>query len=424
MKSNRIYMCIDLKSFYASVECRQRGLDPMTTNLVVADPKRSQKTICLAVSPAMKKLGVPGRCRLFEIPKHINYIIAPPQMKLYIDVSADIYGIYLKYISKDDIHVYSIDEVFMDVSDYLYMYKMNAKELAKEIMKDIYDTTGISSACGIGSNLYLAKVALDIMAKRTDDNIGVLNEKMYRKMLWDHRPITDFWRVGRGIANRLEKIGVKTMKDLAKTEENMLYKIFGIDAELLIDHAWGRESVTMQDIKKYKPKATSVGNGQVLGKDCDVKTGKIIVMEMVDSLCLDLTRKNLVCSCITLHVRYNKKYFKKYSHGTVNIPTLTNSSKTISSYVSKLYDEIVLKDALIHRFYITFNNVTNNDIYQYNLFDNIEENKKEEVLQKTIINIKDKYGKNSLLKGMSLKEGATARERNMQIGGHRSGESK
>lgn len=205
MKSNRIYMCIDLKSFYASVECRQRGLDPMTTNLVVADPKRSQKTICLAVSPAMKKLGVPGRCRLFEIPKHINYIIAPPQMKLYIDVSADIYGIYLKYISKDDIHVYSIDEVFMDVSDYLYMYKMNAKELAKEIMKDIYDTTGISSACGIGSNLYLAKVALDIMAKRTDDNIGVLNEKMYRKMLWDHRPITDFWRVGRGIANRLEK---------------------------------------------------------------------------------------------------------------------------------------------------------------------------------------------------------------------------
>ncbi|MGN8913187.1 Y-family DNA polymerase [Anaerofustis butyriciformans] len=424
MKSNRIYMCIDLKSFYASVECRQRGLDPMTTNLVVADPKRSQKTICLAVSPAMKKLGVPGRCRLFEIPKHINYIIAPPQMKLYIDVSADIYGIYLKYISKDDIHVYSIDEVFMDVSDYLYMYKMNAKELAKEIMKDIYDTTGISSACGIGSNLYLAKVALDIMAKRTDDNIGVLNEKMYRRMLWEYRPITDFWRVGKGIANRLEKIGVKTMKDLAKTDENMLYKIFGIDAELLIDHAWGRESVTMQDIKKYKPKATSVGNGQVLGKDCDVKTGKIIVMEMVDSLCLDLTRKNLVCSCITLNVRYNKKYFKKYSHGTITIPTLTNSSKTISSYVSKLYDKIVLKDALIHRFYITFNNVTNNDIYQYNLFSNIEENKKEEVLQKTIINIKDKYGKNSLLKGMSLKEGATARERNMQIGGHRSGESK
>lgn len=421
---NRIYMCIDLKSFYASVECRQRGFDPMTTNLVVADPTRTKKTICLAVSPALKKLGIPGRCRLFEIPSGIDYIIAPPQMQLYIDISAQIYGIYLKYVSKEDIHVYSIDEVFMDISGYLFMYKMNAKTFAKMIMEDIYKQTGISSACGIGTNLYLSKIALDIMAKKSEENIGVLNENYYRRLLWHHKPLTDFWRIGKGIARRLEKLGIKTMEDITKADEDRLYKIFGIDAELLIDHAWGRENVTMEDIKNYKPKAHSVGSGQVMGNDCDYKVGRIIVKEMVDSLCLELTRKSLCAGGLTLHLRYNKNYISKYAHKSVMFPISTNSFKLISKKAMYLYDEIVDKNALIHRFYVTFNNVVSDGSYQYNMFTDLAELKREENLQKVIIDIKDKYGKNSLLKGMNLKPGATGRERNMQIGGHRSGKTK
>lgn len=254
MQKDRTYVCIDLKSFYASVECRERGLDPMTTNLVVADPERSDKTICLAVSPAMKKLGVPGRCRVFEIPKGIEYIMAPPRMQLYIDYSAEIYAIYLKYISKEDIHVYSIDEVFMDVTDYLAMYQMSAKELSVRIMEDILEHTGITATAGIGTNLYLAKVALDITAKHVEDHIGILDEESYCKTLWNHKPLTDFWRIGKGIANRLEQSGIRTMGEIAHADEDMLYRMFGVDAELLIDHAWGREITTMQDIKSYRPK--------------------------------------------------------------------------------------------------------------------------------------------------------------------------
>lgn len=254
MQKDRTYVCIDLKSFYASVECRERGLDPMTTNLVVADPERSDKTICLAVSPAMKKLGVPGRCRVFEIPKGIEYIMAPPRMQLYIDYSAEIYAIYLKYISKEDIHVYSIDEVFMDVTDYLAMYQMSAKELSVRIMEDILEHTGITATAGIGTNLYLAKVALDITAKHVEDHIGILDEESYCKTLWNHKPLTDFWRIGKGIANRLEQSGIRRMGEIAHADEDMLYRMFGVDAELLIDHAWGRESTTMQDIKSYRPK--------------------------------------------------------------------------------------------------------------------------------------------------------------------------
>lgn len=235
----RSYLCIDLKSFYASVECRERRLDPMTANLVVADPERTEKTICLAVSPAMKALGVPGRCRLFEIPKGIEYVIAPPRMKLYIEVSAEIYAVYLKYVSREDIHVYSIDEVFLDVTDYLSMYRMTARELAGRMMEDVYRTTGITAAAGIGTNLYLAKIALDITAKHVEDHIGELTEEFYRETLWEHRPLTDFWRVGKGIAARLESVGIRTMKEVAQAEEDLLYHLFGVDAELLIDHAWG-----------------------------------------------------------------------------------------------------------------------------------------------------------------------------------------
>ena len=266
-EQDRIYICIDLKSFYASVECRERGLDPMTTNLVVANPERTDKTICLAVSPVMKKLGVSGRCRVFEIPKGLEYVMAPPRMQLYIDYSAEIYSIYLKYIAKEDIHVFSIDEVFMDVTDYLSMYQMTAKELSVRIMQDVLDSTGITATCGIGTNLYLAKIALDIQAKHVEDHIGILDEERYRKLLWNHRPLTDFWRIGSRIARQLERVGIHTMGEIAHADTSMLYRLFGIDAELLIDHAWGRETTTIPDIKNYKPKTNSISRGQ--GLPCD-----------------------------------------------------------------------------------------------------------------------------------------------------------
>ena len=267
MKKERQYVCIDLKSFYASVECVERGLDPMTTNLVVADAERTEKTICLAVSPSMKARGIPGRCRVFEIPKDIRYIMATPRMQRYIDYSAKIYDIYLRYISKEDIHVYSIDEVFMDVTDYLSLYRMNARELAAKIMKDIRAATGIPAAAGVGTNLYLSKIALDIIAKRSKDFIGVLDEESYRSLLWRHRPLTDFWRIGEGTVRRLARVGITTMEQIALADERALHKMFGVDAELLIDHAWGRETVTMADIKAYHPKVHSISNGQVLPRD-------------------------------------------------------------------------------------------------------------------------------------------------------------
>ena len=262
-----IYLCIDLKSFYASVECVARGLDPMTTNLVVADPERSEKTICLAITPAMKALGIKNRCRLFEIPKHVSYRIATPRMQKYIDTAADIYAIYLKYISKEDIHVYSIDEAFMDVTDYLPLYQISARQLGQRIMEDIYRTTGIRATCGVGTNLYLAKVALDIAAKHSDDFIGELDENTYRHTLWNHKPLTDFWRVGPGIAKKLEPFGIRTMKDIAEADEDFLYHLFGVDAELLIDHAWGKEPVTIADIKNYHSRTNCLTSGQVLSCD-------------------------------------------------------------------------------------------------------------------------------------------------------------
>ena len=415
-------MCIDLKSFYASVECCERKLDAMTTNLVVADPERTDKTICLAVSPAMKALGVPGRCRVFEIPKHIEYIMAPPRMQLYIDYAAEIYGIYLKYIAKEDIHVYSIDEVFMDVTNYLTMYQMTPRELGIAIMDDIYRTVGIRSSCGIGTNLYLAKVALDITAKHAENHIGELDEEAYCRTLWNHEPITDFWRVGAGVGKRLQSIGIRTMGEVAKADEDILYRMFGIDAELLIDHAWGRETTLMEDIKNYKSQSTSISSGQVLGSDCDYETGKLIVKEMVDLLCLELVEKGLVTDSITLHVGYSNRFDKKAAHGTTRMSVTTSSARQMISYATQLYERIMDPSVPIRRFTLTFNNVVDEIYKQYDFFTNVEEAEKEYRMQKAMLDIKDKFGKNAILKGMNLQEGATTRERNLQIGGHKSGD--
>lgn len=422
MADNRTYICIDLKSFYASVECRERGLDPLTTNLVVADPERTKKTICLAVSPSMKAKGVPGRCRVFEIPPQLEYIMAPPRMQLYIDYSAEIYAVYLKYISKDDIHVYSIDEVFMDVTDYLSMYQLTARELAQKIMRDVLDTTGITATAGIGTNLYLAKIALDITAKHVDDHIGMLDEESYRAMLWNHRPLTDFWRIGRGISTQLERIGICTMKGIAEADEPMLYRLFGIDAELLIDHAWGRETTTMADIKAYKPQTNSISSGQVLGCDYNFEDGKLIAREMADLLCLELVDKGLVTNSITLHVGYANRFEKKSAHGTISMTVTTSSARQIMSYTEKLYERIVDKFTPVHRLNLSFNNVVDETYRQYDLFTDPAELEREHKIQQTMLEIKEKYGKNAILKGMNLQKGATTIERNKQIGGHKSGE--
>ncbi len=419
---DRIYVCIDLKSFYASVECVERGLDPITTKLVVADPDRTEKTICLAITPAMKALGVKNRCRVFQIPKNIEYIMATPRMQLYIDYSAEIYAIYLRYIAKEDIHVYSIDEVFLDITDYLPMYQMTAKELSIRIMQDIYDKRGITATCGIGTNLYLAKVALDITAKHAEDYIGELTEESYQKKLWNHRPITDFWRIGAGIAARLARYGILTMGDIVKSDETMLYKIFGIDAELLIDHAWGRETTIIEDIKAFKPKHHSMTSGQVLGCDYNYEDCKLIVKEMVDLLCLDLVDKGLVTQSVTLHLSYSNSAGKESSGGTVSTFTSTSSARIIMQSVEQLYDRIVDRKAPIHRVNISFNNVIEEAYQQFSMFMDPVSLDREHNMQKAMIDIKKKYGKNAILKGMNLEEAGTTMDRNKQIGGHRSGD--
>lgn len=426
-EKNRTYLCIDLKSFYASVECVERGLDPMTTNLVVADPERSDKTICLAVTPAMKALGIKNRCRVFEIPKSVEYIMAPPRMQKYIDYAAEIYGIYLKYISKDDIHVYSIDEVFMDVTCYLNRYECSAKELAIKLMGEVLETVGIRSTCGVGTNMYLAKIALDITAKHSPDFIGYLNEEIYRKMLWDHKPITDFWRVGKGTAQRLARYGIMTMRQIAQADEDFLYREFGIDAELLIDHAWGREPVTIADIKAYKPKTKCITSGQVLMRDYSFAEGKLIVREMMDLLCLDLVDKELVTNSITIQVGYSNVLKEEPARGTASLEQETNADSVIIPAVVETYERVVNPNKPVRRINITCNNVRprQHRPYQLSLFDcgyNTEKMKRNHKLQKAILGIKKRFGKNAILKGMNLEEAATTIERNQQIGGHKSGE--
>lgn len=417
------YLCIDLKSFYASVECVERGLDPMATNLVVADPDRSEKTICLAVSPSMKKLGVKNRCRVFEIPKGIEYITAPPRMQKYIDYAARIYKVYLNYISKDDIYVYSIDEVFIDITCYLDYYRKTPKELAVMLMDRITEDVGVRAACGIGTNLYLTKIALDITAKHADDFIGILDEESYKRELWDHTPLTDFWRIGGGTARRLNQHGLFTMRDIACAQEETLYRIFGIDAELLIDHAWGIEPTTIADIKAYKPKTNCISNGQVLMRDYTYDEGRLIIREMLDQMCLEMADRDIVTSSVTIGVGYSNALDLPAAKGSVSFGCETNSDKVIIPAVVELYNRITDSDKLIKRVNITCNNtVPDSGNTQMNLFDTDPESaEKNKRLQKAIISMRKKYGKNSMLKGMDLEEAATAIERNGQIGGHKTG---
>lgn len=419
---DRIYFCIDLKSFYASVECVERKLDPLTTNLVVADPERSEKTICLAISPSMKALGIKNRCRVFQIPSNVNYIMAVPRMKLYIKYSADIYAIYLKYVAKEDIHVYSIDEAFLDVTQYLSLYQIDAKELAIQIMEDIKLSTGITATAGIGTNLYLAKIALDITAKHTKDNIGYLDETIFQNTLWKHKPLTDFWRIGAGTLKRLASIGITTMGEITQANEDMLYRLFGIDAELLIDHAWGRETTTMKDIKLYKPKSNSMSSGQILPRDYRFEECEIVVKEMTDTLCLDLAEKGLLTSSLTLVVGYTKELEMKSAMGTITMTGATNTYNTIIPYVIDVYRRIVDKTKPIRRLSISCNNVVEEAYEQYDLFTDPAKLEKERKIQKAAIEIKRKYGRNAFLRGMDLQNGATAIERNCQIGGHKSGD--
>lgn len=420
--SDKMYICIDLKSFFASVECVERGLDPLKASLVVADPSRSEKTICLAVSPALRKLGVKNRCRLFEIPDSLDYIIAPPRMQKYIDYSAEIYGIYLKYISKDDIHPYSIDEAFIDVTPYLSLYGMTARELGIRIMDDIYKTLGIRATCGIGTNMYLTKVALDITAKYNKDFIGELDEAAYRRQLWDHRPLTDFWRFGPGTEKKLAKYGIYTMRDIANTDEDFLYKLFGIDAELIIDHAYGREPVTIADIKSYHAKSNSISNGQVLPRDYEFDEGLLIVKEMMDLMCLDLVDKGVVTKSVTLHVGYSNRYQRNPAHKSFSLTTQTNSDIVLIPAIEKLYREIIDPFCPIRRVTISCNNIVPEEFTQYSFFLNTEAMEKNRQVQRAVIDIKNKFGKNAILKGMNLEAGATTRERNNQIGGHSRGE--
>lgn len=420
--SNKEYLCIDLKSFYASVECVERNLDPFTTNLVVADATRTEKTITLAITPALKKLGVKNRCRVFEIPKGIDYIMATPRMSLYMEYSANIYGIYLKYISKDDIHVYSVDEVFMDVTKYLKLYNMTSKELAVTIINDVYKSTGITATAGIGTNLYLAKIAMDIVAKHVSDNIGYLTEEIYREKLWNHRPLRDFWRIGSGIEKRLESMGIYTMGDIARADEELLFRTFGIDAELLIDHAWGREITEIEDIKKYKSDSHSLSRGQVLSKNYSFEAGGIIVKEMADLISLDLAAINMLSKSISLMIVYDNKLERKPSKGTIKLPINTSSTKIIMEYAFKLYNEIAYKDGFIKKVTISLNDIIPEEYEQMSFFFDNEGLEKERKLQKMIVGLKDKYGKNIALKGMNLQKDATTIERNSQIGGHRSGD--
>lgn len=422
MSTDRMYLCIDLKSFYASVECVERGLDPYKDNLIVADLSRTEKTICLAASPAIKALGVSSRCRVFEIPKNIEYIAAPPRMSLYMEYSARIYSIYLKYVSKEDIHVYSVDEVFIDVTDYLTMYKMDAKSLGIMIIDDIVRNTGITATCGIGTNLYLAKIALDISAKHTEDHMGYLTEELFRETLWDHEPLTDFWRIGPGTARRLAKVGIYNMGQIAAADEDMLYDMFGVDAELLIDHAWGIEPTLISDIKTYSPTTNSITSGQVLDRDYDHDEGRLIVKEMADLLCLELVARDCVTESITLHIGYSNALKLPPAHGSSHLAFPTSSAKIIVEAVEKLYDEIKDRNYPMRRAFVYFNKIVPEGFEQYNMFVDPKELEREHSMQKAIIDIKSKFGKNAILKGMNLEEGAKTIERNSQIGGHRSGE--
>lgn len=417
----KIYMCIDLKTFYASVECVERGLDPFNTNLVVADQNRGKGTICLAVSPKMKMLGVKNRCRIYEIPPTIKYIIAIPRMKKYIEYSANIYEIYLKYFSKEDIHVYSIDEAFMDASKYLKLYKSTPIELAKKIIKDIFKSYGITATAGIGTNMYLAKIALDITAKHNPNNIGYLDEEKYKKELWHHKPLTDFWQIGKGIERRLNKMRIFDMYDIANADPKKIYKEFGINAEYLIDHSFGKESCTIADIKSYKPKCNSISNSQVLFEDYSFIKARLVLKEMVELGSLRLVENNLMTDTIGLYIGYSKDVIRA-TGGTKKLTNYTNIYSELLKSFLDVYDKTTNKNFSIRRIGINLANVTEKENIQLNLFIDQEKVNKERKLELAMCNIKNKMGKNTIIRGMNLEEGATAMARNKLIGGHRSGE--
>jgi DNA polymerase V len=451
---NRTYVAIDLKSFFASVECVDRGLNPLSTNLVVADLSRTEKTICLAVTPSLKSYGIPGRPRLFEVVQHlqalrrqtgqhIDYIVAPPRMARYIEVSTQIYQIYLRYIAPDDIHVYSIDEVFIDVTPYLSTYKMTAHELTIKLIREVLAETGITATAGIGTNMYLCKVAMDIVAKRMPPDadgvrIAELTEQSYRKLLWDHKPLTDFWRVGGGIARKLEMYGIQTMGQLARfslQHDELLYKLFGVNAEYLIDHAWGYEPCTIAMVKAYRPVNSSLCSGQVLSRAYSAEQGRVVAQEMVDGLALDLIEKRLLTDQIVLTVSYERD-MARHARSTINLPSQTSSAQQLGRALNLLYDRIVNPQLQIRRISITLNHIVREELFagesrpvQLQLFadcddamlniDSSEQLHRERKMQEAILHIKKRYGKNALLKGLNYKDGATARERNNQIGGHK-----
>lgn len=425
-EGNRVYLVIDLKSFFASVECVERGLDPMTTDLVVADMERTDKTICLAVSPSLRAKGVKNRCRVFEIPKNLEYIVAVPRMQKYVEYAAKIYDVYLDYISPEDMHVYSIDEVFIDITGYLKRMRFTPREMAKFLMEEIRTRVGVRATCGIGTNMYLAKIALDITAKSSPDFIGYLDESTYINTLWDHKPITDFWRIGPGTARRLARIGIDTMGGVARTDEDLLYRIFGKDAELLIDHAWGIEPTLISDIKSYKNKSKSLSSGQVLMRDYNTEEALIIIKEMADSMCLDLASKEMLAKSFTIAAGYSNKYGMPMVHSTIPLAVPTNIGTAVVPAVAEAFLRMVDPSIPIRRLFINANDIKpDKKEHQLTLFELGEdgadsgEMQRNQKIQDTVNAIKNKYGKNAVLKGLDLEEVATTRERNNQIGGHR-----
>ena len=422
MNTQRVYFVIDMKSFFASVECAERGLDAMSTCLVVADEGRTDKTICLAVSPAMKKLGVKNRCRLFEIPKNIDYIIAPPRMKKYIDYAAAIYAIYLKYIDKNDIHIYSIDECIIDVTDYLKLYKIKAKDFALKLMSEINEKLHIPSSAGIGTNMYLAKIALDITAKHSPDRIGWLNEEKFIKTLWNHKPLTDFWGINTGISSRLAKYGIFDMEGIAKANEDILYKEFGVNAELIIDHSKGIEPCLMSDIKEYHGKTKSISSSQILPCNYNFKDAKLIMREMVEMGCINLYRQGYVTQLIHLYIGYGDDKHS-FSKGTVRMNITTNLYSEIGKYTDKLFDDIVDKTRPIRKLGYDFSELMPSCNEQYDFFTDLSSIERNKKITESIISLQDRFGKNAILRGRDLCEKATLRERNQTIGGHKSGES-
>lgn len=414
---DRVYLCIDFKTFFASVECAERGLNPFCTNLVVADASRGKGTICLAITPQMKMLGIKNRCRLFEVPENIKYIAAVPRMQKYIEYAANIYAIYLKYFAKEDIHVYSIDESFIDITHYLKMYNMKSMQLAQLIMKEVYDTYKISSACGIGTNLYLAKIALDIMAKHSTNNIGWLTEERYKNELWHHQPLSDFWQIGNGIETRLKKHGILDMYDIAHTDQKILYKEFGINAEFLIDHSLGIESCTIADIKAYKPKSNSICNSQILFEDYSFDKAEIVLKEMIEIKSLELVENDLVTERIKLYIGYSKDTIPA-TGGSVTLSKATNVFSDLEEEFLKVYRKTTNRNVAIRRIGVYFEKVSKIDYEQLDLFVDQAKIEKERKLEKTISQVKNKHGKNAILRGMNLVDGATAKVRNTLIGGH------